>query len=419
MKDMLGRGEAVTVTKALRLLKENVVFRNSSEKIPIEEAYGRVLSEDISSPDNLPGFNRSTVDGFAVVASDTFGATESMPTYLEVKGEVPMGEEPSLNLRKGEAVRIATGGMLPYGADAVVMLEHVQFLDEKLIEVLKPAAPKENIISYDEDARSGEVILEKGKRLRPQDVAALAAVGIPRIMVYKRPTVSIISTGDEIVPAGSPVGPGRVRDVNSYNLAGLITLSGGIAVKKGIFRDIYDEIRNVLKESLSNSDMVIITGGSSVGARDLTEEVINSLGSPGVLFHGVNLKPGKPTIGGVIDGIPVLGLPGHPAAVSICFELFAAPLITFLSGEKKRRLPERVTVKARLMRNISSSQGREEHIRVRLEEREGELWAIPVLGKSGLIRTLLFSDGKIVIPPHIRGIEAGEEVEVILFQTPC
>lgn len=419
MKDMLGRGVAVTVTEALGLLEENVVFRNSSEEIMIEEAYGRVLSEDIISPDNLPGFNRSTVDGFAVIASDTFGATESMPTYLEVKGEILMGEEPSVRLKKGEAVKIATGGMLPDGADAVVMLEHTQFLDEKLIEVLKPVAPKENIISYDEDARSGEVILEKGKRLRPQDVAALAAVGITRIRVYKRPIVSIISTGDEIVPAGSPVGPGKVRDINSYNLAGLITLSGGIAAKKGIFRDIYDEIREVLKESVSESDMVIITGGSSVGARDLTEEVINSLGSPGVLFHGVNLKPGKPTIGAVIDGVPVLGLPGHPAAVSICFELFAAPLITLLSGERKKRLPERIMVKARLTRNISSTQGREEHVRVRLEEKKGELWATPVLGKSGLIRTLLFSDGKIVIPSHLRGIEAGEEVEVILFQTPC
>ncbi|MFN3396799.1 MAG: gephyrin-like molybdotransferase Glp [Thermodesulfovibrionales bacterium] len=416
---MLGRGEAVTVMEALSLLKENVVFRNSSEEILIEEAYGRVLSEDIISPDDLPGFDRSTVDGFAVVASDTFGATESMPAYLEVKGEILMGEEPSVRLKKGEAARIATGGMLPDGADAVVMLEHTQFLDEKLIEVLKPVAPKENIISHDEDARSGEVILEKGKRLRPQDVAALAAVGITQIRVYKRPIVSIISTGDEIVPAGSPVGPGKVRDINSYNLAGLITLSGGVAVKKGIFRDIYDEIRKVLKKSISESDMVIITGGSSVGARDLTEEVINSLGRPGVLFHGVNLKPGKPTIGAVIDGVPVLGLPGHPAAVSICFELFAAPLITLLSGEKKRWLPERITVKARLTRNISSSQGREEHIRVRLEERDGELWATPVLGKSGLIRTLLFSDGKIVIPSHLRGIEAGEEVEVILFQTPC
>lgn len=416
MKDMLGRGEAVTVDEAIRLLEENIVFKSSSEEVVIEEAYGRVIFEDIISPDDLPGFNRSTVDGFAVIASDTFGATESMPSYLEVKGEVLMGDEPSFKLKKGESVRIATGGMLPGGADAVVMLEHVQTLDEKLIEVLKPVAPKENVISFDEDIKKGEVMIKKGQRLRPQDVAALAAVGITEIRVYKKPVVSIISTGDEIVPARNPVRPGKVRDINSYNLAGLITLSGGIAVKKGILRDNYEEIRNVLKDSLSDSDMVLITGGSSVGTRDLTEKVINSLGSPGVLFHGVNLKPGKPTIGAVISGIPVLGLPGHPAAVSVCFELFAAPLISILSGEGKRLLPKKGKLKARLTRNVSSTQGREEHIRVSLEERDGELWATPILGKSGLIRTLVLADGKIIIPSHLRGIEAGQEVEVTLFQ---
>lgn len=416
MKDMLGRGEAVTVDEAIRLLEENIFFKSSSEEVVIEEAYGRVIFEDIISPDDLPGFNRSTVDGFAVIASDTFGATESMPSYLEVKGEVLMGDEPSFKLKKGESVRIATGGMLPGGADAVVMLEHVQTLDEKLIEVIKPVAPKENVISFDEDIKKGEVMIKKGQRLRPQDVAALAAVGITEIRVYKKPVISIISTGDEIVPARNPVRPGKVRDINSYNLAGLITLSGGIAVKKGILRDNYEEIRNVLKDSLSDSDMVLITGGSSVGTKDLTEKVINSLGSPGVLFHGVNLKPGKPTIGAVISGIPVLGLPGHPAAVSVCFELFAAPLISILSGEGKRLLPKKGKLKARLTRNVSSTQGREEHIRVSLEERDGELWATPILGKSGLIRTLVLADGKIIIPSHLRGIEAGQEVEVTLFQ---
>lgn len=416
MKDMLGRGEAVTVDEAIRLLEENIVFKSSSEEVVIEEAYGRVIFEDIISPDDLPGFNRSTVDGFAVIASDTFGATESMPSYLEVKGEVLMGDEPSFKLKKGESVRIATGGMLPGGADAVVMLEHVQSLDERLIEVLKPVAPKENVISFDEDIKKGEVMIKKGQRLRPQDVAALAAVGITAIRVYKKPVVSIISTGDEIVPARNPVRPGKVRDINSYNLAGLVTLSGGIAVKKGILRDKYEEIRNVLKDSLSDSDMVLITGGSSVGTRDLTERVINSLGSPGVLFHGVNLKPGKPTIGAVISGIPVLGLPGHPAAVSVCFELFAAPLISILSGEGKRLLFKKGKLKARLTRNVSSTQGREEHIRVSLEERDGELWATPILGKSGLIRTLVLADGKIIIPSHLRGLEAGQEVEVTLFQ---
>lgn len=414
MKDMLGRNEALTVNEARKVIEKHVASGNKSEEVLIEDAYGRVLAVDIISPDNLPGFDRSTVDGFAVISSDTFGATESMPAYLEVKGEIMMGVEPSIKLRKGETVRIATGGMLPDGADSVVMFEHVQPLDEGLIEVFKPVAPGENVISSDEDIRKGEVVLEKGQRLRPQDVAALAAVGITKVKVYKRPIVSIISTGDEIIPPDTPVRPGKVRDVNSYNLAGLIALSGGVAVKKGIFRDIYDDILRALKESLSDSDMVLITGGSSVGVRDLTEKVIDSLGSPGVLFHGINLKPGKPTIGAVIEGTPVLGLPGHPAAVSVCFELFVDPLIMLLSGERKRALPKRISIKARLAKSISSTQGREEHVRVRLEDRNGELWAIPILGKSGLIRTLVLADGKIIIPSHLRGIESGQEVEVYL-----
>lgn len=412
MKDMLGRDEAIQVNEARSLLEKNVAPVNKSEEVLIEDAYGRVLAEDILSPENLPGFDRSTVDGFAVISSDTFGATESMPVYLEVKGEILMGEEPSIKLKKGETVRIATGGMLPDGADAVVMFEHVQLLDERLIEVFKPVAPGENVISSDEDIRKGELVLEKGHRLRPQDVAALAAIGITRVKVYKKPIVSIISTGDEIIPPDSPIRPGKVRDVNSFNLAGLIAISGGVAVKKGILRDVYEEIFRVLKESLSESDMVIITGGSSVGVRDLTETVINSLGSPGVLFHGINLKPGKPTIGAVIGGIPVMGLPGHPAAVTVCFELFVEPLIRLLSGERRRGFSEKASITAKLAKNISSTQGREEHVRVRLEERDGELWAIPILGKSGLIRTLVLADGKIIIPSHLRGIESGQEVEV-------
>lgn len=412
MKDMLGRDEAIQVNEARSLLEKHITPVNKSEEVSIEDAYGRVLAEDILSPENLPGFDRSTVDGFAVISSDTFGATESMPVYLEVKGEIMMGEEPSIKLKKGKTVRIATGGMLPDGADSVVMFEHVQFIDERLIEVFKPVAPGENVISSDEDIRKGELVLEKGHRLRPQDVAALAAIGITRVKVYKKPIVSIISTGDEIIPPDSPIRPGKVRDVNSFNLAGLIAISGGVAVKKGIFRDVYEEIFRVLKESLSESDMVIITGGSSVGVRDLTETVINSLGSPGVLFHGINLKPGKPTIGAVIGGIPVMGLPGHPAAVTVCFELFVEPLIRLLSGERRREFSEKASITAKLAKNISSTQGREEHVRVRLEERDGELWAIPILGKSGLIRTLVLADGKIIIPSHLRGIESGQEVEV-------
>ncbi|GAB4411299.1 MAG: molybdopterin-binding protein [Thermodesulfovibrionales bacterium] len=417
MRDMLGRQEAVSVREAQRLMAVHLSIKEPKGiRIAITESYRRILSEDIYSPEDLPAFSRSTVDGFAVDAGDTFGATEGLPSYLSVTHEISMGEEPDFALKKGTAAKIATGGMLPMGANAVVMFEHVQYVNGALIEVLKPVAPKENVISKGEDVKRGELILKKGSMLRAQDVAALAAVGITRVEVYEKPRVSIISTGDEIVSADSPLLPGRVRDVNSYNLYGLTIEHGGLPIKRGIFKDIYEDIERVVKESLNDSDMVLISGGSSVGMKDMTSKIIDSLGPPGVIFHGVALKPGKPTIGAVVNGIPVFGLPGHPAAVTVCFELFVKPVLRVLTGIcGKDYLQQKKTVKARMARNISSSHGREEHVRVAIEERDGGLWAVPVLGKSGLIRTLVMADGTVVIPPEVRGIEEGEIVEVILF----
>jgi molybdopterin molybdotransferase len=416
MRDMLGREDAISVSEAQRRIAEQIVVKEPPRGVlPIEDSYKRILAEDIFSPEDLPAFPRSTVDGFAVFSADTFGATESLPAYLDVTQEISMGEETAFALRKGTAARIPTGGMLPAGADAVVMFENVQSVNESLIEVLKPVAPGENVISAGEDVRKGEPVLKRGSLLRPQDVAALAGIGITEVTLYERPKVSIISTGDEIVPAQSPLLPGQVRDINSYNLAGLILDNGGIPQKRGIFRDIYEEIRGVVEESLYDSAMVIITGGSSVGVMDMSAKVINSLGSPGVLFHGVTLKPGKPTIGGVVNGVPLFGLPGHPAAVTVCFDLFVKPVLRMLTGISGNDIPKEKIVKAKMAKNVSSSPGREEHVRVALEERDGELWAVPVLGKSGLIRTLVMADGTIVIPSQARGIGEGETVEVTLF----
>ncbi|MGB9715212.1 MAG: gephyrin-like molybdotransferase Glp [Thermodesulfovibrionales bacterium] len=417
MKDMLGREEVISVEKAIEL-----IFRNISPKMPpeeilrIEDSYGRIISRDIFSQEDLPEFTKSTVDGFAVLASDTFGATEGMPAYLNVNFEVLMGEEPDFELKNGFAAKIPTGGMLPKGADAVVMLEHTQQVDEKIIEVVKPVAPGENVIKAGEDVKKGELVLKKGHKIRPQDVGILAGLGIVEVWVYERPRISIISTGDEIVPPDMQIKPGQVRDINSYNLAGLVIDAGAIPLKKGIYKDEYDVIRGVVDESLKDSDMVLISGGSSVGARDVTARVIDDLGKPGVLFHGVSLKPGKPTIGGIVNNIPVFGLPGHPAAVSVCFEIFVRPVIRLLSGFNEDRFNiEKKKIKARIARNISSSPGREEHIGVFLEEREGEIWAVPLLGKSGLITTLIKADGTAIIPLRKLGVEEGEIVEVGLF----
>ncbi len=418
MRDMLGREDAIPVHEAQRLLFEHISVREPSTtvRILIEKAYQRVLSENIYSSEDLPAFSRSTVDGYAVISADTFGATEGLPAYLNITGDILMGEEPRFIVKRGAAAKIATGGMLPGGSDAVVMFEHTQQVDGGLIEVLKPAAPGENVISAGEDIKKGEMVLARGSTLRPQDIAALAALGITLVDVYAEPRVSIISTGDEIVPAESPLKPGQVRDVNSYNLFGLTMECGAVPVKKGLFKDSYDAIRDVVRESIEDSDMVIITGGSSVGTKDMTHSIIDSLGSPGVLFHGVALKPGKPTIGGVIGGKPVFGLPGHPAAVTVCFELFVRPVIRRLTGATENiSLNTRRSVHARIAKNISSGSGREEHVRVSIEERGGELWAVPVLGKSGLIRTLVKAAGVVVLPSHVRGIQEGDTVEVILF----
>ena len=298
MRDMLDREELLPVEKALKLLLNYAPFKIPVEvSLPIDESYKMVISRDITSPEDLPSFSRSTVDGFAVNSSDTFGATESMPSYLTIIAEILMGERPEFGIKKGECAKIATGGMLPEGADSVVMFEHTQQIDGKMLEILKPVSPGENVIPVGEDARRDECILRTGHRLRPQDIGALAGLGMTDVWVYERPRVSIVSTGDEIVPADKSVKPGQVRDINSYTLSGLISDSGGIPVKKGIFSDRYEIIKDVVNNSLKSSDMVLITGGSSVGTKDVTSKVIDDLGKPGVLFHGVSLKPGKPMIG--------------------------------------------------------------------------------------------------------------------------
>lgn len=417
MKDMLGREELITVDKALNLLLQFAPFKMPTvKKVYLEKAYDLVISEDIVSPEDLPAFNKSTVDGYAVNATDTFGATESMPSYLNVVAEILMGEKPGFILKRGEVAKIPTGGMLPSGADSVVMFEHTQYIDDKTLEILKPVSPGENVIQAGEDAKKGEVIFKAGYRLSPQAIGALAGLGVEEVKVYEKPVVSIISTGDEIVPVGTPLRLGQVRDINTYTLACLIEKSGGIPLKKGIFKDDYESIYKAVQESLTESSLILISGGSSVGTKDMTEKVINDIGKPGVLFHGVSLKPGKPTIGGVIENVPIIGLPGHPGAVIICFDVFVKPLLSELSGSVKEKPFKRDTIiKAKISRNVSSSPGREEHVAVKLEEKDGTLHAIPLLAKSGIITTLTQADGVIIIPISKNGIFKDEIVDVKLF----
>lgn len=424
IRDMLGRSGVVSREQALKTLEEHfTILTPAPEVIHISRSLSRILAEEILSPQDLPEFDRSTMDGYAVRSADTFGAAESRPALFSVVGDILMGTLPERIVSKGEAMKIATGGALPEGADAVVMFEQTQPVDAYTVEVVKPVAPLENVVQTGDDIKKGEVILGRGHRMRPQDMGALAGVGITRLSVHQQPNVAIINTGNEIVPADTVPGPGQVRDINSYTLEGLIQQAGCIAIKKGIIPDVADLLQRALNDAVEECDLILMTGGSSVGTADLAARVINDAGKPGVLVHGVSIKPGKPIIIGLVEThnrrIPIFGLPGHPAAVSICFELFVKPVLLRMTGEVPLPALDGIaptrTVKARLARSISSSPGREDHVRVMLEKKEDCVWARPIFGASGLISTLVKAAGTVVVPMNSNGIESGEEVEVRLF----
>jgi molybdopterin molybdotransferase len=384
-----------------------------TERVRTESGLGRVLAEDLHSPGSLPTFRRSTMDGFAVRAADTFGSSEALPAYLTVIDEVLMGRPAERSPKLGEAVRIATGGMLPDGADAVVMVENTQDVDDSTIEVLRPVAPGEHVIQIGEDIGPGDLLLSAGHALRPQDIGGLLALGIVEVTLATRLKVGIISGGDEIVPPDQEPGPGQIRDVNSYTIAALVARAGHTPVLMGVVPDVYEELEQAARDGLEQVDVLILSAGSSVSTRDMTAQVIASLGTPGVLVHGVSLKPGKPTILAMIGDKPVFGLPGNPVSCMVTFDLFVAPTLHRLAG---RTDPEhRQSVAARLSRNVASAPGREDYFQVRLDQRADGVWAEPVFGKSNLIYTLVKADGMVRIDLDTSGLTEGQWVQVILF----
>jgi molybdopterin molybdotransferase len=402
-----------TPPDALSVLLERVPTGVQAEEVPTSEALDRVLAEDVQSPSDLPTFRRSTMDGFAVRAADTFGATEGLPAYLEVVDEVFMGQAPTRALGTGQCARIATGGMLPEGADGVVMVEQTQDVGPATIEALRAVAPGENVVQVGEDVRTGEPLLPRGHRLRPQDLGGLVALGITSVRVARRLRVGIVSGGDELVSPAEIPGPGQIRDINSYTLSALIRRDGHVPCFAGVFPDEYTALEAAARQALAANDVLILSAGSSVSARDMTAQVVDSLGEPGVLVHGVSLKPGKPTILAVCSGKPVFGLPGNPVSCMVTYDLFVAPTLAHVSGATT---PPRKTVTARLTRNIASATGREDYLQVRLERRQdGGLDAVPVFGKSNLIFTLIRADGMLKIPLDAGGLVAGGQVEVVLF----
>jgi molybdopterin molybdotransferase len=375
-------------------------------------ALDRVLAEDLLAPADLPTFPRSTMDGFAVRASDTYGASEGLPAYLTVVGECLMGQAPTVRLGVSDAARIATGGMLPDTADAVVMVEQTQEVGANAVEVFRPVAPGENVIQVGEDIRRGDCVLPRGHVLRPQDLGGLAALGITTVRASPRLRVGIISSGDEVVAPDVEPGPGQVRDVNTYTLAALVRRAGHEPVPYGICPDVLADLMATARRAWAECDVVLLSAGSSVSTRDMTADVIAALGAPGILVHGVSLRPGKPTILAVADGKPVFGLPGNPVSCMVTFDLFVGPALWHLSG--CARPPAQHQVRARLARNIASAPGRVDYVQVRLEEREDGLWADPVFGKSNLIYTLVRADGMVKVDLDKGGLAAGEPVAVTL-----
>ncbi len=388
--------------------------RISTCDVPLEQACGRVLAADFLSAEDLPLTDRSCMDGYAVRAADTFGASQSSPTWLDCVARLAVDSRPDMTLGPGACAAIATGGSLPSGADAVVMIEHTLTPGPGVVEITRPVAPGENVMLRGEDAARGQTLLRAGRRLRVQDVGLLAALGAPRIEVFQQPRVGIVSTGDELVPVEETPRPGQVRDVNALTLACLAREAGALPRAYGIVRDEATLLTEALRRAVEENDVVLISGGSSIGTRDLTIEALGRLPETGVLAHGVAISPGKPTILARAGATPVLGLPGQIASAQVVMLVFGLPLLRWLEGEsdafETRQRPLRRAV---LGVNAVAAPGRWQYLRVSLEERPGQLpLAWPQTGKSGLLRTLVLSDGLLCIDAGREGLRAGTEVDI-------
>lgn len=392
----------VTAENALEILEAAFSRYDDIEKTDIMNASSRVLMRDILSDEYIPAFDRSMVDGFAVKARDTFGAGENMPAMLSIKGEILMGEEISEGISTGECMKISTGGMLPPGADSVIMCEYTDEGFDGMCLCYRSVAVGENVSRKGDDVKKGDTVLKKGSVINSKSTGVLAALGITEIECVKMPVAGIISTGDEIVDCSEKPGAGQIRDVNSVLISSVLRENGVKTVNYGIVKDVREEIENTFHRALSECDMVFLSGGSSKGERDMTAEIISENGE--LLFHGLAMKPGKPTIAGSCSGKPVFGLPGHPAAAFYVTKRLVIPFIKYLTGNNS---PENKGVYI-LGSDIPSNHGREEIVPVRTEDSK----AFPLFGKSGLVSLLSMSDGYIVIDRNREGAFAGEESEV-------
>jgi molybdopterin molybdotransferase len=390
--------EAITAIRSLAVPA-------GEESVPLAESSGRILSRDVTSDVDIPGFTRSVVDGYAVRAADTTGAGDAIPAILSFSGRVAMGAIAERPVRSGECAYVPTGGILPDGADAMVMVENTEQMGDEVL-IRKPVAHGENVLMFNEDFSLGEVVLKKGRRISAQDAGVLAAAGCTSVQVVRKPRFGVISTGNELVPVAAKPGIGQVRDVNSYVVASFLQAQGCIPVRYGIVRDEREALTAAIVKATAECDAVLVSGGSSKDERDMVASIIAEQGN--VLVHGVAIAPGKPTIIGRCGGKPVIGLPGHPASAFIVLMAIVGHLITEMTGEEVSRVR---TTSAILAENVPSSRGREDYVRVVVDNGI----ATPVFGKSGLLNTLIRSTGVVRVPAESEGLETGTKVEVILW----
>ena len=388
-------------------------FIPESEEVDTLQSIGRVISKPILSNEFLPAFSRSSMDGYAVKAADTFGSSESLPAYLKIIGELPMGAVPELVIGHGQAALIHTGGMLPEGADAVVILELSHATPQAELEVYKPVSAGENIIFKGEDVKPGDEVLPAGRLIRPADVGGLLALGYTRCQVARKPLIAILSCGDEVIPPSQTPLTGQVRDINSGSLAALVEQNGGKAKLYPIIPDQREQMVNVVQQAFSEADAVLISAGSSASSRDITAEVIQGLGAPGVLVHGINFRPGKPTILAVCNGKPVIGLPGNPVSALVIGHFFVRPLIHRMLGMTVESIEP--LVQAIVTINVSSQAGKEEWIPVKLKEKDGQFFADPFFFKSNLIFQLANANGLMRIEADETGKLANSQVDVLIY----
>ena len=397
-----------TPEEVLALIDQEFAPLGAAETVSLTAAMGRVLAEDIAATEYVPDFDRSTVDGYAVRAKDTFGCTDAIPAILPLQGEVLMGEGAQFPLNPEECVAVPTGGAVPKGADSVVMVEYTEDYGDGTIGISKSAAPGQNMIFRGDDVFPGKVVLEKGRVLSSQDIGALAAIGRVQVPVARKLKIGVISTGDELVPPEHTPGPGQVRDVNSPMLEAMLTAFGAEVINYGIVIDDEALLSEKVHKAVAECDAVLLSGGSSVGVKDAACRIIESMGS--LLMHGIAIKPGKPTILGKTGAKPLVGLPGHPVAAYFITKIFILPLLCRLTGRKQ----ERYTTTARVTESISANHGRAQVHCCRLESRDGALWASPIRGKSGLITTLAGADGYFIIDRDCEGLPQGAQVQVFV-----